>query len=35
VLQTERLTFDERSVRIEFARSWMRPDLELTIHLER
>ena len=35
LLQTERLTFDERGVRIEFARSWMRPDLELTIHLER
>jgi GntR family transcriptional regulator len=35
VLQTERLTIDERNIRIEFARSWMRPDLELTIHLER
>ena len=35
VLQTERLTIDERNIRIEYARSWMRPDLELTIHLER
>jgi len=35
LLQTERLTLDEGNVRIEFARSWMRPDLELTVHLER
>ena len=35
VLQTERLTADERNIRIEYARSWMRPDLELSIHLER
>jgi GntR family transcriptional regulator len=35
LLQTERLTLDEANVRIEFARSWMRPDLELTVHLER
>lgn len=35
VLQTKRLTLDERNVRIEFAQSWMRPDLELTVHLER
>ena len=35
VLQTERLTMDERNVRIEFARSWARPELELTVHLER
>jgi GntR family transcriptional regulator len=35
VLQTERITMDERNVRIEFARSWARPELELTVHLER
>ena len=35
VLQTERITMDERNVRIEFARSWVRPELELTVHLER
>jgi len=35
VLQTERITMDERNIRIEFARSWARPELELTVHLER
>jgi len=35
VLQTQRLTLDDRNLRIEFARSWTRPELELTVHLER
>jgi GntR family transcriptional regulator len=35
VLQTERVTLDDRNLRIEFARSWARPEIELTVHLER
>ena len=35
VMQTERVTMDEGNRRIEFARSWARPELELTVHLER
>lgn len=35
VLWTERLTFGEGDERVEFARSWARPDIELTVHLER
>lgn len=35
LLSIERTTTDERNVRIEFARSWARPDFELTVHLER
>jgi DNA-binding GntR family transcriptional regulator len=34
-MQTGRITMDERKVRIEFARSWARLELELTVHLER
>lgn len=35
VLRSERLTMDERNVRVEFARSWARSDFELSVHLER
>ena len=35
LLSIERTTTDERNIRIEYARSWARPDFELTVHLER
>jgi GntR family transcriptional regulator len=35
LLSIERTTSDERNIRIEYARSWARPDFELTVHLER
>jgi hypothetical protein len=35
VLQTERLAFGDSNDRVEFARSWARPEIELTVHLER
>jgi GntR family transcriptional regulator len=35
LLSIERTTTDDRNIRIEFARSWARPDFELTVHLER
>lgn len=34
-LKTERLTSDDRNVRVEFARSWTLPGFELVVHLER
>jgi GntR family transcriptional regulator len=34
-LRTERLTSDDRNVRVEFARSWTLPGLDLVVHLER
>lgn len=35
VLRSERITMDERNTRVEFARSWARPDFELAVHLDR
>jgi GntR family transcriptional regulator len=35
LLQTERLAFDAQNDPVEFARSWARPEIELTVHLER
>ena len=35
LLRSERITMDERNVRVEFARSWARPDFELSVHLQR
>jgi GntR family transcriptional regulator len=34
-LRTERLTYDDRNMRVEFARSWTLPPFELIVHLER
>ncbi len=34
-LRAERLTSDDRNIRVEFARSWTLPGFELTVHLER
>jgi GntR family transcriptional regulator len=34
-LRAERITSDDRNIRVEFARSWTLPGFELTVHLER
>ena len=35
LLRSERITLSDRNTAIEFARSWARPDFELSVHLQR